>query len=227
MVRSVKPHPRAKPAPPPVSSRPSAAVSMKLALPTCRLSMNPRLEYSWACSALPVHRAVASAVLRSGNFIQVRWLRLVIPTAAMRQSQCQSGCDCGVTIYVDLRMRAATPEVDTGLPGSGQRTPCGGCRLGDRPRAAVPKCASIASASAVRIFCGAGHLLQRRLSHSNHGEAMRSKLLLTAAVLSVVTAPAAAQNTSFSVEVRGGFAFPTGQWNEEDGIGNGVGFGVN
>ena len=57
---------------------------------------------------------------------------------------------------------------------------------------------------------------------------MRSiKVLAVAAALLGTTQAASAQTPSFALDVRGGYAIPTGEWNEEDTFKNGFGFGAN
>lgn len=58
----------------------------------------------------------------------------------------------------------------------------------------------------------------------------RIDLLLAAGALLVTVHPAAAQfaqRPQFALEVRGGYAIPTGDWNEDDTFDNGLGFGAN
>jgi opacity protein-like surface antigen len=57
---------------------------------------------------------------------------------------------------------------------------------------------------------------------------MRSiKALGLAAVLLATAQAAEAQTPQFVLEARGGFAIPTGEWDEEDVLDNGFGFGAN
>lgn len=51
------------------------------------------------------------------------------------------------------------------------------------------------------------------------------KLLAVVAVLMVAgTQDLHAQGLPIALEVRGGFSIPTGEWNEDEELGNGVGF---
>lgn len=57
---------------------------------------------------------------------------------------------------------------------------------------------------------------------------MRRITLLAAAAALVATAQTAqAQTPQFALDVRGGYAIPTGDWNEDDTFDNGFGFGAN
>lgn len=57
---------------------------------------------------------------------------------------------------------------------------------------------------------------------------MRSiKVLAVAAALLGTVQAAPAQTPSFALDVRGGYAIPTGDWNEDDTFDNGLGFGAN
>ena len=57
---------------------------------------------------------------------------------------------------------------------------------------------------------------------------MRSiKVLTVAAALLGTAQVASAQTPSFALDVRGGYAIPTGDWNEDDTFKNGLGFGAN
>lgn len=57
---------------------------------------------------------------------------------------------------------------------------------------------------------------------------MRSiKVLTVAAALLGTVQAASAQTPTFALDVRGGYAIPTGDWNEDDTFENGLGFGAN
>lgn len=54
------------------------------------------------------------------------------------------------------------------------------------------------------------------------------KLLAVLSVLALVGAgELEAQRLPIAIEARGGFALPTGEWNDDEGVDNGVGFGAN
>lgn len=55
----------------------------------------------------------------------------------------------------------------------------------------------------------------------------RITLLAAAAALLGTAQTAAAQTSRFALDVRGGYAIPTGDWNEDDTFENGFGFGAN
>jgi opacity protein-like surface antigen len=56
---------------------------------------------------------------------------------------------------------------------------------------------------------------------------MRSIKVLTLAAALLGTFQAASAQTTFALDVRGGYAIPTGDWNEDDTFENGLGFGAN